>query len=73
MHELEIKTEEHAEILYNVLRHEKAPRCKVDFTFSKGKLTIKIMSQNISSLRAAANSFLKWIDMVEKILEQDFI
>ena len=69
MHEFEIATEKHAEILYEVLRHEIAPRCRVEFKLDNKKFVIRIRAKSISNLRAAANSFLKWIDMVEKIME----
>ncbi len=67
MHEFELIISENAELLYNVLKNEEAPRCKIKFSLSDGKLLIKIRAKTISNLRAAINSFMIWIDMVNKI------
>jgi len=70
MHEAEIKIERNADIIYNALRYEEAPRCRIKFELKKEKLIIKIEAKNISNLRAAMNSFLRWIDMIEKLLQK---
>ncbi len=70
MHEAEIKIEKNANIIYNALRHEEAPRCRIKFELKGDRLIIKIEAKNISNLRAALNSFLRWIDMIEKLLQK---
>jgi len=68
MHRAEIKVKENAEILYNALKYEEAPRCITKFELEDGKLTIMIEAKSVSNLRAALNSFLRWIDMLEKLM-----
>ncbi|MCD6222259.1 MAG: hypothetical protein J7K12_01050 [Thermoplasmata archaeon] len=68
MHRAEIKVKENAEILYNALKYEEAPRCRTKFELEDGKLTITIEAKSVSNLRAALNSFLRWIDMLEKLM-----
>ena len=70
MHKAEIKVKENAEILYNALKYEEAPRCRTKFELKDGSLTITIESKSASNLRAALNSFLRWIDMLEKLMEK---
>lgn len=68
MHKIEIKIEsKNSKILYDAIRHEEAPRAKVYFKLEGNKLIIRIEGKRISNLRAAINSFMKWIDMIEKI------
>ncbi|MEA2054626.1 MAG: KEOPS complex subunit Pcc1 [Candidatus Thermoplasmatota archaeon] len=54
------------DIIYNVIKLETAPRANVDICNGKA-LEIKISSKNAANLRAALNSFLKWIDLIDKI------
>ena len=68
MHEAKIIVEKNAEILYHALRYEEAPRCRVKYSLKNKKFFITIESKNISNLRAAINSFLIWIDMLEKLV-----
>jgi len=68
MHEAKIVVEENAELLYNALKYENAPRCKVKYELKDGKFYVTILSKKLTNLRAAINSFLIWIDMLEKLL-----
>jgi len=45
------------------------PNAKVDFSLDKNNFIINIKAKNISSLRAAANSFIIWSNMLEQLLE----
>ena len=69
MHEFELIIGENAELLYNVLKNEEAPRCKIKFSLSDEKLVINMKAKTISNLRAAINSFMIWIDMVNRIVK----
>jgi len=47
-----------SDVIYNSIKH----------ISKKGNVVeIEILSENASNLRAALNSFLKWIDMVDRI------
>ena len=41
---------------------QKIPKTDVELTQSKNKLFLKIKSEDVSSLRAACNSYLRWIN-----------
>lgn len=71
MHKMicEIKSK-YSKIIFNSLKIEEAPRAKVKFLLDGDRLIFEIEAESISSLRASANSFIKWIDMVEKIAEK---
>jgi len=71
MHRIIIEIEsEINKIIFNALRYEEAPRAKIKFYMKGKKLFLEIEASSISNLRAACNSFIKWIDMVEKISEK---
>ena len=58
-------SEEEAKIVLKSLNPEvknKIPKTNVDISVSKKKLSLKIQSDDISSLRAACNSYLRWIN-----------
>jgi len=40
---------------------QKIPKTNVELSRSKNVLSLKIKSENVSSLRAACNSYLRWI------------
>jgi tRNA threonylcarbamoyladenosine modification (KEOPS) complex Pcc1 subunit len=58
-------SEEEARIISNSLRPEinnKLPKTNVKVTLSKETFYLKIEAKDISSLRAASNSYLRWIN-----------
>ncbi len=50
-----------AESLNPEIKH-KIPKTNIESTISKNVLTLKIEAKDISSLRAACNSYLRWIN-----------
>jgi tRNA threonylcarbamoyladenosine modification (KEOPS) complex Pcc1 subunit len=40
---------------------QKIPKSNISFSFSKNELVLTITSDELSSLRAACNSYLRWI------------
>ena len=71
MHKFIIEIEgKYNDIIFNALRYEEAPRAKIKCYMKKNKLIFEIETDSISNLRAACNSFLKWIDMVKNIVEK---
>ncbi|MBC7129112.1 MAG: hypothetical protein H5T45_05210 [Thermoplasmatales archaeon] len=57
----------HNDLIFNALKGESAPNANVRIYKKDGKLYIEIEAGSISNARAAINSFVRWIDMVEKI------
>jgi len=58
-------SENEAEIIFNSLNPEsknKIPKTNVKIFVDKNKLELNIESKDISSLRAASNSYLRWIN-----------
>ncbi len=58
-------SEEEAKIVLESLNPEvnnKMPKTDVNISVSKKKLSLEIESDDISSLRAACNSYLRWIN-----------
>jgi len=41
---------------------QKIPKTNIDLSISKNKFFIEIQAKDISSLRAACNSYLRWIN-----------
>ncbi|HEC76649.1 MAG TPA: hypothetical protein ENI33_05280 [Thermoplasmatales archaeon] len=71
MHKIRCEIEsEYSKTIFNSLKQEEAPRAKVKFSLEGDKLIFEVEAKSISSLRASSNSFIKWIDMVEKIAEK---
>jgi tRNA threonylcarbamoyladenosine modification (KEOPS) complex Pcc1 subunit len=56
-----------SDVVYNSIKQEAAPRVNVRISSNGDVVEIEILSENSSNLRAALNSFLKWIDMVDRI------
>ncbi|NIA10236.1 MAG: hypothetical protein GWP10_11060 [Nitrospiraceae bacterium] len=56
-----------SDVIYDSIKQEAAPRANVSVSKKGNVVEIEILSENASNLRAALNSFLKWIDMVERI------
>ena len=70
MHRIRIEIEsESGNIIFNSLRYEEAPRAKIKWDKKGKKVFLEIEADSISNLRAAINSFAKWIHMVERIVE----
>ena len=70
MHRIRIEIEsKNNDIIFNSLRYEEAPRAKINWDKKGKKIFLEIEADSIPNLRAAINSFAKWIDMVEKIVE----
>jgi tRNA threonylcarbamoyladenosine modification (KEOPS) complex Pcc1 subunit len=63
--EFNFDTEEEARIVASSLDPEiknKIPKTKVDVSLSNKTFKLKIESNDLSSLRAACNSYLRWIN-----------
>lgn len=61
---------EEAEIVAESLSPEvkhKIPKANVELSLSKNILSLKIESEDISTLRAACNSYLRWINTAIKV------
>ncbi len=71
MHRIKLEIDsKYNDIIFNSLRHEEAPHSKIKCYMDGKKLVFEFEADSISNLRAACNSFIKWIDMVEKIAEE---
>jgi tRNA threonylcarbamoyladenosine modification (KEOPS) complex Pcc1 subunit len=63
-------SEEEARIVAESLDPEikqKIPKTKVQVTLSSNTFSINIEAKDLSSLRAACNSYLRWIDTALKV------
>ena len=68
MHKVCITIEsEKSDVIYSAIKEEKVPRAKVNLWMEGKALHVEIEASNASNLRAACNSFLKWIDLIYKI------
>ncbi|MGC8584639.1 MAG: KEOPS complex subunit Pcc1 [Thermoplasmata archaeon] len=59
------------EILYRVLNIENErdiPKARIDVNIINKNIIINIETENISSMRAAINSYMRWINLIEDIL-----
>lgn len=62
----------YAEIIYKSLipeMRQNLPRTLVDISHSKSIVKIIIKAQDIHSLRACINSYLRWIKTIVEVLE----
>ncbi|RLF45371.1 MAG: hypothetical protein DRN29_06805 [Thermoplasmata archaeon] len=67
MHKICITIEsEKNDVIYRAIKEEKVPRARVKI-WKDDALHVEIEASNAANLRAACNSFLKWIDLVYKI------
>lgn len=57
-----------AQSLSPEIRH-KIPKSNITFSVDEKKLTMTIESEDISSLRAACNSYLRWIQTALSVKE----
>ncbi len=68
MHKTHLVIEdERSDIIYSAIKVERVPRAHVMVWKDDEVLHIEIEATNATNLRAACNSFLKWIDLVYKI------
>jgi tRNA threonylcarbamoyladenosine modification (KEOPS) complex Pcc1 subunit len=59
------------DIIFNTLSYEEAPSIDVQCYINTNKHVIfEFKANKISNLRAAFNSFIKWIDMIKNIVIQ---
>lgn len=54
-------------IIHSALKVEKVPRANLKTWKEDDTLHIVIEATNATNLRAACNSFLKWMDLIHKI------
>lgn len=70
--ELEMDSEKEATIIYESVHPEvkkKIPKTTVSLERKGKKLILRIKSRDTSSLRAACNSFLRWIETAKSVSE----
>jgi KEOPS complex subunit Pcc1 len=74
MHTAEIQIEHpKAEIIESTIRpesKEEFPRTSITVSRQDDKVTITIRSNDTNGLRAAINSYLRWMDMAIKIVDR---
>ena len=70
---VEFDSAEDASIVYNSIlpeiEAETNERSRTKLTLDSKKLVINIISKDIESLRASKNSYVRWINLSEKILK----
>ncbi|HEX17370.1 MAG TPA: hypothetical protein ENG60_03035 [Thermoplasmatales archaeon] len=70
--EIEFDSEEDLEIIFKSVEPEvkkKIPRTVVGMRKAGNKMILEISSDDTSSLRAACNSFLRWIETARSVRE----
>lgn len=70
--ELETDSEREAAIIFASVNPEvkkKIPKTSVSLERKGKKLILKIQSKDTSSLRAACNSFLRWIETARSVID----
>lgn len=71
--ELVFKNDDEAEIIRRALKPEEAlptsERCKVKLTRRKNVLCLEIDAKDTAGLRAALNSFLRWVIVARDMIE----
>ena len=64
---------EHAEVVSRALSPElteKIPRTKVDVTTRGGEVVIEVEADDMTALRAALNSYIRWSNVAEETAEE---
>jgi KEOPS complex subunit Pcc1 len=64
---------EHAEVVSRALSPElteKIPRTKVDVAVGDGEVVIGIEAEDLTALRAALNSYIRWGNVAEETAEE---
>ncbi len=72
VHRLKIMVDNASEEIYramNVESYREIPRTKIKLSFHDKKLDIDIYARDTHSLRAAMNSYLRWLNLSIKIEE----
>lgn len=67
---LSFDSSEEAEIVAETLSPEvkhKIPKANVELSLSNNALSLKIESDDVSTLRAACNSYLRWVNTAIKV------
>jgi len=62
-----------AEVIERTVRPEsleKIPRTAIEITRQDDRLSLLIESKDVNALRAAINSYLRWMDMAARIAER---
>jgi KEOPS complex subunit Pcc1 len=70
--ELTFRTE-HADVVVRALSpemSEKIPRTVVDVSKGEGEVTIRVEADDLTSLRAALNSYIRWANVAEETAEE---
>ena len=68
MHTLRlIITSPHRHLIRQVLEQETAPQAGIELEDHEAALHLCITADTAAHLRAASNSFLQWIDLIERI------
>ena len=49
---------------------ERVPRTRVQVEAGEGEVTIKVEAEDLASLRAALNSYIRWADVAEETAEE---
>lgn len=63
-------SEEEAKIIFESLKPEikhKIPKTDIKISLEKNSLNLKIETKDLNSLRAACNSYLRWVDTALKV------
>jgi len=64
---------EHAEVISKALSPElteRIPRTKIDVTTRDGEVVIDVEAENLTALRAAVNSYIRWGNVAEETAEE---
>lgn len=67
--------ESKARMIYDAITPEvkhKIPKVKADASVSKNKVTLSLLSTDTSSLRAACNSYLRWIKTALEVINKKY-
>jgi KEOPS complex subunit Pcc1 len=49
---------------------ERVPRTTVEVVAGEGEVTIKVEAEDLASMRAALNSYIRWADVAEETAEE---
>ncbi len=49
---------------------ERVPRTSVEVLAGDGEVTIRVEAEDLASLRAALNSYIRWADVAEETAEE---
>lgn len=49
---------------------ERVPRTSVEVVKGDGEVTIRVEAEDLASLRAALNSYIRWADVAEETAEE---